>query len=473
MVDGNTEKLIDKFLGHIEDISIFDFFGWNIYSVFFDDYQNRSSKFESQIDTRPHSPKYIKQFYRICNYIFSILKDFVICFYFLFKLFSLLLHSKEQRVIYFGFQDRLQRTGGIAKDIYSDRIISQDKRNHYIIIQYYRDAVAKANDPDLVIRDGVFVFRVISLFQRLKYKEIIERQTITIHQYLERIGYNKKDIRTIISGYLSWYAYYRILFSIFKPSKIYYIPFYGHDSIVTAAKSMGILVIELQHGLTDYFLYNKLGQYPERFKEISSRSSRPDELYVWGAYWKKCAKKVNFIPDNKVIIGGYYLMDFLTSQSIESKQQTKLKRKTILITTAGYPFAMYEYIQYLRSKLRKEDWKIVIKPHRNDQRFFNKYSECIEESGYVKVMNSIASPYDMLRIADVHISQLSMLVFEARRYEHITNYVLYLENYAENWEQIIECKVALPLLPNQIPKIQKMPPLVVSDYFDSYKEDLF
>ncbi len=78
----------------------------------------------------------------------------------------------------------------------------------------------------------------------------------------------------------------------------------------------------------------------------------------------------------------------------------------------------------------------------------------------------------MLQTADIHISVFSTVLFEAIRYD-LTNYVLFVDRFARECNDILESGVAERLNLDEIPALNPAASKTARYYFDDFNSQRF
>jgi len=182
--------------------------------------------------------------------------------------------------------------------------------------------------------------------------------------------------------------------------------------------------------------------YPKDFRRKIGDTLFPDKIAVYGEFWKNIVVKGNLYPADAVEIVGYFLkipeIDYTFHGS---------GKKVVLITSQWTVVeAIHNYVKFLKEKLERNQWRIVIKPHPVEDP--TTYLDLLE-TDFVQLANS--DIYKALLTADIHISVYSSVLYEAIRY-NVTNYVLLVEEYEDEYQMLINNGIALPLNSDQIPE---------------------
>jgi hypothetical protein len=174
-------------------------------------------------------------------------------------------------------------------------------------------------------------------------------------------------------------------------------------ALTVAAKKNGIKTIEMQHGLISPFHGNYI------YKKILSKQSIPDEIIVFGNFYKNLLIKESnmFLEENIHVGGNLYIeskiKDSLSNNVKKIKEKAANKKIALITTQPIYSGSAYDSII---KKLQELDFFIIIKPHQSDPK--NKF---VKYRKIVLVSNE--SLYELLKIADINITISSTTAIDA------------------------------------------------------------
>ncbi|RUO65928.1 hypothetical protein SAMN06297229_0607 [Pseudidiomarina planktonica] len=184
---------------------------------------------------------------------------------------------------------------------------------------------------------------------------------------------------------------------------------YGHPVLIHAAKSLGIKVTEVQHGVINKY---HLG-YEFPTDSNFEHPFFPDELIVWQDMWKQAA---NFpIPPNCIFTRElqYFAMEKRKLEHVPKKTGTIL---CLSQGVNGERIAAYleKNIQYL------ENYEIIFKLHPSEYNRWKSYLSLVNLSKYknVKVISdNKESLHKMMKSAEYALGVFSTAMFEAYDYK--------------------------------------------------------
>ncbi|MBN1888233.1 MAG: hypothetical protein JW850_09590 [Thermoflexales bacterium] len=350
-----------------------------------------------------------------------------------------LLSRKKPRVLFYGATGRLSTIGETTYDLYNARIIEQRGRDQFIIIQDSDDGASKTYRPNFCLNDFSLLIRLLSGLTRLTMGRRLQEYAQLVVNTYPGLNFSRAEIANSVAVFYGNLIVYRCLLTWLAPERVLLTCHYGREPFIAACKSRHIPCIELMHGSmagSDSFY-----SYPPSYSHLFSQAIFPDKLAVYGEYWRQIVCQGRMFPENTVVVAGYYLKvpdrpDHLTPHD-----------KTVILITAQPTVQreLCEYIAFLKSRLDRRHWHIVIKPHPREDA--TAYAGLVEP-GFVTLSNQ--SVYELLIQSDIHISAYSSVLFEAIRYG-VCNYALFVDSVASYWNEIVKSGAALALMTDQLP----------------------
>lgn len=200
------------------------------------------------------------------------------------------------------------------------------------------------------------------------------------------------------------YHYYLKLLKKIKPNKIWLVIGYAHHGLIAAAKNLGILVEEIQHGMiTPHHMNYSFGGE----RDIPYF---PDRMCLFGKFWYDISK----IPLSTDKI------DFYKNaiRNFDPLPRRIKKNKRILFLTQ--PTTTRYFLDYIEKMLEShlfKDYELVVKLHPSEFKVWkdeNPGLNGLEQKGYIRVIDSNSiSLYDLLTSFDIAIAVASTAFFEA------------------------------------------------------------
>jgi hypothetical protein len=378
------------------------------------------------------------------------------------KAISLGLRSRDvSRVLFFGGTDRYSVIGGKVYDLYNARIVEHEGRARFVIVQSTRDRDSKQYEPDLLVEDFVALVGLLKGISRLVLAGGARRYARTIVTAYPELGFSENEIASIIVDFYARFGLYRFLLALLAPQRTFLIAYYGLGKapLIAACKAGGIEVVELMH--SSIFGTHPHYNFPESYGYLYSQGFFPDKVAVYGQYWKEVLVQGNMFSEESIVVTGYY---YKVPEKEDVPRPPAMQGKTVILVSTQPKLSREfgDYVSFLRSKLDPDRWHIVVKPHPKER---DEAHARLVEPGFVSV--SRTSVYELLALADIHISAYSSVIYEALRYQ-VCNYVLMIDSASALCEAIVESGVALPLRPDQVPEPCAPPDSQIRYYFEEY-----
>jgi len=230
--------------------------------------------------------------------------------------------AKDVNFIFFGHPRRKMMPDGYYWDIYTDFLVNSLKKNNSITIETYYslDHLRPAKTPSLYY-DGIIhlLFNIKKPFYTPSEKQIKEFSDNFKQKIISDFDINI-DIKNILIDFLTKrnlrLPVYISLLKKIKPELIFLTVSYGRKSLIEAAKSLNIPVVEIQHGIISKY---HIGY---SFEERRSKKTFPDYFFSFGDFWRDC---VHFpISKKRVITVGYPFLDTYLHQSNTNEKNEQM-----------------------------------------------------------------------------------------------------------------------------------------------------
>jgi hypothetical protein len=278
----------------------------------------------------------------------------------------------------------------------------------------------------------------------------INRGAELIAWFYTKLVYKKCTIhdRDIVNFYVKFHVW-RLIFIAIRPKTVFTFVWYGKEAIVAAAKSLGIKVCDVQHGI----IYSTHPHYQLADAPAGSEAMRPDECLVYGEFWKEKLLRSAWTTD-QVRVAGYFL-DIAPAQFLDSA------KPYILYTSQPHTHVVIKkHINAILDTALQRGWQIIIALHPSDGP--NAYHDTRGKPG---VSIGTIDSYDLLRNCHVHISVSSTLLWESMLF----NKPSYVLNFgAEAYDLLndfVELGFGRSLAPDAFPEPFQMPITPHPDYF--------
>jgi hypothetical protein len=214
-------------------------------------------------------------------------------------------------------------------------------------------------------------------------------------QYVESAFY------VFFNSFRRWHA----LLSIARPKTLVGITHYHNEGCLAAAQLLGIKTIELQHGLiSKHDLYYV---YPNKYREALSKGIFPNEIWLFGNFWKEVLQKGAESEFMKPLVIGNFTTDVLVKSELLSKEN-----RLLLCAQKNLSQPYIDWIRFMKKQILPlhPDWKLIVKLHPLESQV-EKYSA--EANDLVEVLPISASLNEELKRAKIQVSIYSTTFFDA------------------------------------------------------------
>ncbi len=256
------------------------------------------------------------------------------------------------------------------------------------------------------------LFNIISaLLRRLRL--IDKRISITNEHVLESIERDfglSVNHRGVITGFISQLFLLKLLFRIIRPHMVFVNCYYcsPHQAAIRAAKELGIVTVELQHGIITnaHPAYNVFASL--------DRSLFPDYLFSFGEYVRNSQTYIE--PERVLPVGSYYI-DYLNKHYqvpdslIQQFQHFRTKYKKI-VAVSSQDTVQEELLAFLREAAVLDRSTLFLFIPRRPKRIT--ITESLPDN--IKVGRGIdldLDVYEAIITADFHVTVYSTCAIEA------------------------------------------------------------
>ncbi len=201
------------------------------------------------------------------------------------------------------------------------------------------------------------------------------------------------------------YKKYVELFKKRMPELIFVVVAYENQAIVSAAKDLGIEVIELQHGtITDYHLGYS---YPLNTRINSEIAYFPDKILTFGDYWIN--EKTSPIPQKNIISVGF---PYFEAQS-KDFMNIASKSNQVLFISQGVIGKYLSEIAY-EFACEMNDYHIIYKLHPGEYETWREnYPELVNDLDNFEVIDNSETPlYQLFAQSSYQVGAFSTAVYE-------------------------------------------------------------
>ena len=219
---------------------------------------------------------------------------------------------------------------------------------------------------------------------------------------------SKIEFRFVESAFYIFFESFRrwhSLLSFALPRTLVGITHYHNEGCLAAAKMLGIKTIELQHGLiSKHDLYYV---YPSKYRSAFSKGIFPDEIWLFGIFWKKVLQGGAESEFMKPIVVGNFIAD--TPALLVSVEK---ENRVLLCAQKNLSEPYIAWIRFMRDSILPlhKDWKLIVKLHplESDAK---RYED--EANDFIEVLPISSSLNEELKRAKIHVSIYSTTFFDA------------------------------------------------------------
>lgn len=431
-----------RFFSAFPDADVFDFEGDNLAKLFLDEYFSR--QFARSV------PAWNPQ--RSSRSPAGILFNFVRLFRGLVLLAAgLFSPANHKEYLFFGSNGRTISRDGNTFDIYNHNIVKALGRSNCLVIDPIDGGGRKTFQPDFFLHDFVLLRLAHQAWARRRVRLFVKNLMASAHSPI----FSEGEAEQILAKFLANKWIFTIILKTFRIKKALVICHYGKESFTSACKSQHIRVVELMHGLILPSSPNYCeAEISREYRDAIRSSQLPDRLGVFGSLWKDMLEPVSYFNPDELFVAGYYLESFIFEEKRRSSQTAWMDdsmklhhgKKKILITAEPiYQEEIIRYVNYLKAKLDRAVWMILVKPHPAEN---SEAYNGLDEPGFIET--STQSVYNLLPEASIHIGISSSVIFEAVFYP-VSNYLLYVPEQKRILDEILATGIARKLEMNELP----------------------
>lgn len=255
--------------------------------------------------------------------------------------------------------------------------------------------------------------------------------------------YEMKHLRSAMHIFFEEFRFYYHLFKNQHVEAFIFICHYHSEGMIAAAKALGIKTVEVQHGLIAtndlYYVYH------EQYSGVIQRAFFPDQIMVYGPYWKRILGMGCEFRTHQVTVAGDYLyrLKDLERQHIQKENMVLIcAQKNLHVDYVNYGKKLAEHLK------KHPDWHAVMKLHP-----LEKNKEAYQElKQYGIEIVDVEIPLDrLLKQCKIQISIYSTTFYDALGY-NVVNYSLQdYGNMSDYASDMISEGVAAPIMADQDP----------------------
>ena len=314
-------------------------------------------------------------------------------------------------------------------DVFCDPIVdaleNNQQYNNYIVLKtsneynYKKPSYHKSINIQLLIHFAhflslLFVFKGL-LFKNNKIEELLSNTNQFLSEKI--IGFKKISLFSIMFEIINVYILSFFFDKILKKSEVkivFMICYYGPQGMAMckACNNQGVIAVDIQHGVQGNYHY---GYSNWENLSLKSTSIFPKEFWLWSSMEKilidKWAKDVGITA---VITGNMFLtnnIDSDISPKVLDFKKLFNKSNIILYTldeTPNIPSFLNDVI-----KKSNEIWLLRFHPRTLEKQKIEVKKQLFQHQNIEIDLANESNLYDLLKIANWHITELSSVVIEA------------------------------------------------------------
>lgn len=316
--------------------------------------------------------------------------------------------SPRKNILFLGSPRRKLGLDQKWHDIYCDPIIEHLNDNYIYLEKPYlgQHLSPPATEHIYYLDFSLFIAAVLRKCKmvnvKLSYSEI--DLIMKIKRKIDTVFNLNLDVINIVKDALlsrkSQLPFYKRLLKRVRPSLIIVVCSYGKETFIEAGKSLGITVVELQHGLIDsrHLGYSFPGS--KRFKK-----SFPDYLLTFGDLW--CSATEYPINADRVISVGYPYLE----KEMQNYNKNKQKDQLVFISQGTVGAEMSKVAVELSEK-ENFPYKIIYKLHPGEYARWRKEYPWLINSKVIVIDGDHYPLYKIFAESKVQIGVLSTAIFE-------------------------------------------------------------
>lgn len=268
-------------------------------------------------------------------------------------------------------------------------------------------------------KEEIFIDAVIDKINKL-FRTAIDSEII------------KRSIRMKAISQKYFEKYYYKLLKRCRPKVIFVVCYFDFRllPLYGVAKSLGIPVIEIQHGQIAYhpaYCYEDLSDVG---KEL------PSNFFIYGGFWKQVISLPNNVKVNTV---GNPFLESRVKRYQNLKQDDK---KIVVYSCYGIPNIIDQLTMDIRNYFGKKGYKILFKIHPVEQDSWEKNYPMVASTEDIHIIPINTDLYEVLQSSRHHISSSSTVLYEAIIFDN-KRYVYDLGGLSDFVQPLVDMNMAL------------------------------
>jgi hypothetical protein len=191
---------------------------------------------------------------------------------------------------------------------------------------------------------------------------------------------------------------YRYLLRVLQPRSMFVICSYGKEPQIIAAKSLGIPVLELQHGVISerHFGYS--------FPYVYKKQAFPDFLLTYGPYWRRHVSPP--IANSRMIDIGF------AWREMENVLSVPEKNVVLFVSQWTLSKQIFDYAREFAAIASMQGIKVVVRLHPREK-ITGEMIEKLQSAGVLIQEPQNIPPYAAIGNASIVVGVSSTMIFEA------------------------------------------------------------
>lgn len=260
---------------------------------------------------------------------------------------------------------------------------------------------------------------------------------------LEKAGMNSNELAQVRSVCHVFFEDFHFYYQLLKDQGVKTLVLtchYHQEGLIMACKTLGIRVIEAQHGLisTNDLYY----VYPEYVKDLKGDLLFADHLMLYGTYWKDLLMQGSeYKADQLKVVGDYVFKrtDLSDLSGIPKEDALFIgAQKNLADEYVGYVKGLHAVLQE-----KHPEWKIIIKTHPLEKEV-QKYKDLQDLPG-IEVHGNEADLSTLLVRSRIQISVYSTTFFDALGLDVVNMSLQGYTPFADYAAEMVKEGIAIPL----------------------------
>lgn len=292
------------------------------------------------------------------------------------------------------------------------------------------------NEADFSVKDMSNWFPPSSAIQKEIYDEL--KRVLAILKKSKTLS--NLEFRYVESAFFVFFNSFRrwhSLLAMAAPKTLVGITHYHNEGCLAAAIILGIKTVELQHGLISkndlYYVY------PSKYRTAAAKGMFPNEIWLFGNFWKKIIEGGSESEFMKPIVIGNFTTDSHTKLGKIAKEN-----RVLLCAQKNLTGPYIQWIRFMREHILPNhlDWKLIVKLHPLESEV-DKYLHEVSDS--IEVLPISSSLTEELLRAKIQVSIYSTTFYDALGMD-VKNYSLNETGYSHDYaSEVVENRLAEPL----------------------------